>query len=90
MDIFSTTARETQLKFGQKLPSTYLHVFRVLCSHQKISIFISGLCLSTTVRLTQIFFLTLVDLLCPYSAFGELLGEASGFGFPVPAPEVNV
>jgi len=30
MDIFSTTTRETWLKFGQKLPSTYLHVFRSL------------------------------------------------------------
>jgi hypothetical protein len=30
MDIFSTTARETWLKFSQKLPSTYLHVFQSL------------------------------------------------------------
>ena len=54
MNIFSTTARETWLKFGQKLPSTYLHIFRVLCSHQKNSIFISGLCLSTTVLICTV------------------------------------
>ena len=48
-----TFSPQQLMRLGWNLAGSYLHVFWVLCSHQKISIFISGLCLSTTVAFQE-------------------------------------